>query len=315
MPLETLNVTPPFDLSITANHQTYYQREFGADRFEDGVYSRALVLDGIPLLARVTAQGDADAPRLHLEVSGEGVTAETKAMAAREVSRILGLETSMRPFYAAVQDDPFLGDATRQLYGLHPPQTGSVYEALVMAVIGQQISGTAARSIRARVVRELGIAFVVDGNEYCAFPAPEAILQAGQERLRSLGLSSRKVEYIQGIATKALEGALDHGRLSAMSNEEVVSALTGLRGVGQWTAQWVLLRALSRPDAFPGGDLALQRLLSEVYFGGRPVSEKEAALYAKQHWGSYTGFATTYLFACIRRRRVEQESGEALPGT
>lgn len=299
---------------MTANHQTYYQREFGADRFEGGVYSRALLLDGTPLLARVTAQGDADAPRLCLKVSSEAATAETKAAVAREVSRILGLETPLRPFYAAVSDDPFLGDATRQLYGLHPPQTGSVYEALVMAIIGQQISGTAARSIRARVVRELGVSFAVDGNEYCAFPAPEAMLRAGQERLRSLGLSSRKAEYIQGIAAKALEGALDYQRLSAMSNDEVVSALTGLRGVGQWTAHWVLLRALARMDAFPAGDLALQRLLSEVYFGGRAVSEKEAASFAQEHWGGYTGLATTYLFACIRRRRVEQETREILPG-
>ncbi len=308
-----LKATPPFSLHLTASHQTYYQREFGADRYDGGVYSRVLVIDDAPCLARVSAHGSPDAPGLRLELAGDGVSPQKRALAAREVARILSLDVSLGPFYEAVQNDPFLGEATRQMYGLHPPQTGSVYEALVMAIIGQQISGVAARSIRARVVRELGTPFVMEGQEHFAFPRPEALLQAGQEKLRSLGLSGRKVEYIQGIAGKALEGALEQQQISEMGNDEVVEALTSIRGVGQWTAQWVLLRALGRADAFPGGDLVLQRLIGEMYFGGRAVGEKEAVAFARERWAGYTGFATTYLFAYIRRRAL-QERGELVQG-
>jgi DNA-3-methyladenine glycosylase II len=301
----TLTPTAPFDLHLTASHQTYYQRESGADRYQDGVYSRVLLIGGSPVLAMVRFQGSADQPHLSLEMAGDGAEA-----AAQQISHMLTLDLPLRPFYTAVCDDPFLGEATRQMYGLHPPQTASVYEALVMAVIGQQISGVVARSIRARVVQALGAPLAINGHTLSAFPTPEVFLGAGPEQLRRLGLSARKAEYIMGIAARAAEGALEHGPLSRMSNQEVIEDLTHLRGVGPWTAQWVLLRALARPDAFPAGDLALRRLISEVYFDRREVTEAEASAFGRERWGGFSGLATTYMFAYIRRRRVLQEQGE-----
>ncbi|MBI2170928.1 MAG: DNA-3-methyladenine glycosylase 2 [Chloroflexi bacterium] len=310
MPSITLTPTAPFDLHLTASHQTYYQRESGADRYQDGVYSRVLLLGGSPVLAIVRFQGSADQPHLSLELAGDGASRNGAEGAVQQISHILTLDLPLRPFYAAVRDDPFLGEATRQMYGLHPPQTASVYEALVMAVIGQQISGVVARSIRARVVQALGAPLSISGHPLSAFPTPEAFLEAGPERLRVLGLSARKAEYIMGIAARAAEGALEHGPLSRMSNQEVIEDLTRLRGVGLWTAQWVLLRALARPDAFPAGDLALRRLISEVYFDGREVMEAEASAFGRERWGGFSGLATTYMFAYIRRRRVLQEQRE-----
>lgn len=310
----TLTPTAPFDLHLTASHQTYYQPESGADRYQDGVYSRVLLIDGSPWVAMVCSQGNPDQPHLSLEMVGDGVPEKAAEAAVPQISHMLTLDLPLRPFYAAVRDDPFLREATRQMYGLHPPQTASVYEALVMAVIGQQISGVVARSIRARIVKALGVPLSINGRLLFAFPTPEALLGAGPERLRSLGLSARKAEYLLGIAAAAAEGALEQGPLSRLSHQEVVEELTRLRGVGQWTAQWVLLRALARPDAFPAGDLALRRLISEVYFDGREVMETEASIFARERWGGYSGLATTYLFAYIRRRRVLQEQGEPLQG-
>ncbi|MBI4312594.1 MAG: DNA-3-methyladenine glycosylase 2 family protein [Chloroflexi bacterium] len=314
MPATTLRPTPPFDLDLTANHQTYYQTEFGADHYLNGVYSRALFLEDRPVLALARTLGNMTSPLVSVEVAGDGASPRLAELAAGEVSRMLTMNLALQPFYDSVRDDPFLGEATTRMRGLHPPQTGSVYEALVMAVIGQQISGVVARAIRARVVKELGTPFSADGGQRFTFPQPESFLAAGVERLRGLGLSARKVEYIQGIAATTLEGGLDHERISTLTNQEVVDELTRLRGVGQWTAQWVLLRALARPDAFPAGDLALQRLMSEVYFGGRKVGEKEAADFAHDRWGPFSGLATTYMFAYIRRRRVLQEQREVVQG-
>jgi DNA-3-methyladenine glycosylase II len=230
------------------------------------------------------------------------------------MSRILNVDVDLRPFYETVRDDRFLLEATHGLYGLHPPQTPSVFEALVMAVVGQQISGLVARAIRARVVRELGTPFVVDGDTVHAFPQPLAFLRAGEERLRGLGLSGRKAEYILDIASRADDQPSFFDRLRKVTNQEVVEELTRIRGVGQWTAQWVLLGALGRTDAFPAGDLALRSLLSEAYFGGRSIHEKEALEFAGKQWGDYAGLATTYLFAYIRRRRMENERRDIVQG-
>lgn len=306
MPAITLIPTPPFDLHVTASHQTYYQPEFGAEIYRDSAYSRALEVDGSLLLGVVRSVGTIEAPALTLEVLGDGVPPRATELVAQEMARMLALTVNLRPFYTATREDPFLAAATQSFYGLHPPQTASVFEALVMAIIGQQISGVVARAIRARTVRALGTSFTAGGGTVYTFPKALDFLRAGQERLRALGLSARKAEYILGIASHAADGTLDPRRLETLSNQQVVEELVQLRGVGPWTAQWVLLRALGRADAFPAGDLALRRVISQAYLGGRSIGETEAAAFAQERWGAYAGLATTYLFAYLRRRRTPE---------
>ena len=310
----TLAPTPPFDLHATARHQTYYQPQFGADAYRDGAYYRALDVDGHLLLAVVRATGTVDAPELAVGLRGDTLSSAAVEAAAQTVARILALNLDLRPFYAVAREDPFLSQAVRSFYGLHPPQTASILEALVMAITGQQISGSVARAIRARIVRELGTPFTVDGDTFHTFPNATDLLAAGQERLRALGLSTRKAEYILDIAARVADGLLDMGRLRGLGNQEVMDELVRLRGIGPWTAQWVLLRALGRSDVFPAGDLALRRALSEHYFGGRPIGVEDADAFAQERWGAYAGLATTYLFAHIRHQRVMKGGPELVQG-
>ena len=79
-----------------------------------------------------------------------------------------------------------------------------------------------------------------------------------------------------------MEGALAPGRLPELSDEQVAQRLTELRGVGQWTAQWVLIRSLGRPDALPIGDLALRRAVSKVYFGGDEINEGQLEEFSRR---------------------------------
>lgn len=94
-------------------------------------------------------------------------------------------------------------------------------------------------------------------------------------------------------------GELDLEALAALSRQEVVDRLCNLRGVGRWTAEWVMARALGRGDAFPTDDLALRRVLSNLYNGGRPLTAQEADALGER-WGGYRGIAVSYLFAGMR---------------
>jgi DNA-3-methyladenine glycosylase II len=300
----SLTPTPPFDLRVTALHQTYYQSTFGADAYLDGAYIRALEINGLSLLAVIRATGTTDSPSLSLEITGDGLLPSIRKSVAESMIRMLSLELDLRPFYAKTREDPLLYQATQSFYGLHPPQTASMFEALVMAIIGQQISGAVARTLRIRTVQALGNPLTVEGGNLHTFPNAAAFMNAGHDGLRALGHSNRKTEYILDIAARAADGQFEFDDFARLSNAEVTYRLTQLRGVGAWTAQWVMLRALGRTDPFPAGDLALQRVISQHYFDGRPVKEADAAAFGRERWGEYAGLATTYLFAYIRTLRI-----------
>ncbi len=302
--------TPPFDLDATARHQTHYQSEMGADAYHDGTYYRALEVEGRHSLALVRSTGTVEAPELTVELKGDQLPTESAEAVTHTISRILGLNLDLRPFYAVADDDPFLSKAVQTFYGLHPPQTASVFEALVTAIMGQQISGAVERAIRARAVQALGTSFTVDNDTFYIFPKATDFLEAGQDRLRSFGLSARKAEYILKVASRAANGSLDMQRLEKLSNHDVVEELVQIRGIGPWTAQSTLLSALGRSDAFPSGDLALKRVISEYYFDGAPISDDETTAFARERWGDYAGLATTYLFAYIRHNRTPRGQPE-----
>ena len=178
------------------------------------------------------------------------------------------------------------------------------------AVVGQQVSGVVARVIRDGIVTEYGTEVRMDEHVVHAFPRPQTLLAAGVDALRALKLSARKAEYVVGIAEAALQGDLDPEALAPLSDEEAVAALTGIRGIGRWTAQWTLMRALGRVDALPAGDLALQRVVGECYFDGKRLTEQELEQFAEERWKPYRGLAVTYLFSRIRQERVARESAK-----
>ena len=101
------------------------------------------------------------------------------------------------------------------------------------------------------------------------------------------------------IASDVVSGDLDLEGLRGESSQSAVEALTGIRGVGPWTAQWLLIRALGYADGFPSGDLALQRTMGLMANNGTPMTTQEAEAYSVR-WSPYRSFVTTYLFAAAR---------------
>jgi len=111
--------------------------------------------------------------------------------------------------------------------------------------------------------------------------------------------STRKAEYIIGLARLVARGAFDFNRLARLSNEEVVASLTQVRGLGRWTAEWFLCRALGRGDVCPAGDLGVRKCFARFYNRGRPLSERAIRRRARQ-WGRYQNLAIHYLLAGLR---------------
>jgi DNA-3-methyladenine glycosylase II len=213
------------------------------------------------------------------------------AMAGRVVNAGLDLT----PFYTLAADHAVLGPLTRTLHGVKPFRPSGLFEMLVTAVIEQQISLVAARHIRERLVAHFGDE--VEGEP--VFPAPETLAAAPLEHLTACGLSRRKAEYTVGVAEHIVDGSLDLERLEEAPNEEVKERLVALRGFGNWSADYVLIRGLARPDAVPVDDLAVRTIIGKwLGDGSRPSPEQTAALLAPL--APYRGLAAFYLLLASR---------------
>jgi DNA-3-methyladenine glycosylase II len=157
------------------------------------------------------------------------------------------------------------------------------FAALLSIITGQQVSALAAAAIRGRLI------------EAVAPLTPENFLAAGEDTLRAIGLSRRKVEYGQGIAEAMLSGDLDTGKLGGMDDDTVVAALTAQRGLGRWSADIYMLFALRRLDVWPAEDLAIQEALRRL----KGLDERPARVVSEEivaPWQPYRGVAALFLW-------------------
>ena len=160
------------------------------------------------------------------------------------------------------------------------------FSTLIFQVIGQQLSVRATRTILGRLEQAFG------GR----LPTPTEMLAADPEAVRSSGLSARKTATLRAVAQEFVDGRLSDETLSAMSDDDVLAALTSIPGIGPWTARGFLLVALDRPDVFLTGDLALRRAVKRAYgFDHSPTDEELLEL--AEHWRPYRSLAVSYLFA------------------
>ena len=162
------------------------------------------------------------------------------------------------------------------------------YGALLRAIVGQQLSTKAARTIYGRILELFG------GDT----PTPEQLLGASEEDLRGAGLSGRKVEYIRDLASHVTSGELELDRLVDLSDEKVIEEIVAVRGLGQWSAEMFLLFHLERPDVLSGGDLGIRRAV-QIEFGLDEMPTPERVLETGEPWRPHRSLASLYLWESL----------------
>jgi DNA-3-methyladenine glycosylase II len=245
-----LEIPQPYDFELS----TARFRDFGSDRatvWRDGGLHRVVAGREV----RVTA-----AP------GGVDVEPWSEA-AADEVGRLLGLPFDLDAFRAFAAGDPVLGAIVKAAPGFRPTMSPQAFEALVIAITTQQISLRAAASIRSGFVERFGVR-----HEHAwEFPTRERMRTARPRDFTVIGFSRAKAEYVLELA----HSGLDLDALAGLPDEEVIEAITSVRGLGRWTADWFLARHLARPRAWPAGDLGVRKAVSSFYADGRPLSIEE----------------------------------------
>ena len=211
--------------------------------------------------------------------------------AATEVSHLLGRPFDLDAFRAWAAGDAVLGRIVEALPGFRPTLTPNPFEALVIAITTQQISLRAAAAIRANFVERFGVRH----DQAWEFPTRERMREARPRHFTVLGFSRRKAEYVLELA----HSDLDLGGLASRSDSEVVAALTAIRGLGRWTADWFLARHLARPHAWPAGDLGVRKAVGTFYAAGRPLSIEEVRTMGER-FAPFQNLSAQFLLAGAR---------------
>jgi len=187
--------------------------------------------------------------------------------------------------------DPVMRDLMRRHgpCGLPSRQHSDPFKALMQAIISQQLSTKAAATIGARVMTLCG------GD----VPTPQAVERLSDEQLRAAGLSGQKTSYMRDLSRRVLDGSLALAEIESLGDEQVIDALTSVKGIGRWTAEMFLIFRLQRPDVLPIGDLGIVKAVQQNYGMRRLPSPKRLVSLGEQ-WRPYRSVACWYLWASLK---------------
>jgi DNA-3-methyladenine glycosylase II len=270
------------------------------DRWDDGAYSRVIVLGDRLTKLTVTEPADRAQPGLVISTSladaGFTQTAHTQHEAERLVDTMFGLSVDLSQFYSMAATDTVLGPLVQQFTGVKPPRFPSIFEGLINAIACQQVSLDVGIVMLNRLSQRFGAKFAPQGctEPLHAFPTPGDLSDVPPEAIRALGFSHQKSRAIVELAHRFHTSPDCLVDLDGMGNTDAVAFLSTFRGIGRWSAEYVLLRAMGRLDVFPGDDVGAQNNLTRLYgLDSRPGYSEIGELTAR--WRPFQGLAYFHL--------------------
>jgi DNA-3-methyladenine glycosylase II len=184
--------------------------------------------------------------------------------------------------------DPIMGEIIKKAGPLSWVQDESYFFSLTSSIVGQQLSVKAARTIWQRFEA------LLEGGKV----TPDNILALSDQSIRDVGVSWQKISYIKDLAQKTLESGILFEQFDIMTDEEIITELVKVKGIGRWTAEMFLMFRMQRPDVFSYSDLGLRRGLQKVYQLKVEPTEKQAESIVKK-WSPYKTIGSQYLWKSL----------------
>ena len=296
-----LTPTPPYSFDLTVHRFVRFKDEI-VDRVTPRQYQRLLSVDGKLALATVTDEGTPARPYLRVELQGKGKVDLDRPEFATQLRHILCTDLDLQPFYRLTKKDELLATITPRFRGLKLVQSPTVFEALVMAVLSQQVNLTFAYSIKKELVETFGETWRVNGELHYTFPSPARFAEQQEEDLLRFRLSRAKAGTLVRLGQAFASGTIQDETLTTLSDDTVIEQLTQIKGIGRWSADIALMRGLARVDAFPGGDLGVVKYVAQGLLGkAEKATEAEMRAFAER-WKPYRGLALIYCYAELMRQ-------------
>lgn len=295
MQIETiLHPTPPYDFDLSFGYLGPNCPDPIA-HFDGNVYERVWPF-GMDrnVYFRLQSLGTIDYPELQLILDAPEISDEDVECCIRHIRKILSLDLDLAAFYDAIKADPILIEHCLKNRGLKPVLEPNLFEALTWAIIGQQVNLNFACQVKLGMLERFAKRWDMDRKDFYQYPEPSDLAGKNPDRWREFKCSRRKAEYIIGLADN-IQNGLNLDDLRKLPDEEIVDRLVQIRGIGRWTAEYVLIQGFGRWDTLPVGDAGLQNGIKRVYgFEAKPTAKELLAM--AENWRPYRGLATYYLW-------------------
>jgi DNA-3-methyladenine glycosylase II len=289
----------PKEFSFAENLK-YLKRSTNECLFEvkdNKIYKVVQIGDETPLIEVSADQNEV----LHIRFLGDSIPTHKwiRTAVALYVSEWFDLETDLVPFYDLAKGDLLLQQPVSEFYGLRTIGIPDLFEALCWGIIGQQINLTFAYTLKRRLVEKFGRYIEWKGQKYWLFPTPETIAVLTVSDLADLKMTVRKSEYLIGVAQLITEGKLSKQLLlETGGHKKAEKMLVSIRGIGPWTANYVLMRCLRFPSAFPIDDVGLHNAIKHLT-GAERKPTKEEIIKLSSTWTNWESYATFYLWRVL----------------
>lgn len=288
-----LEPVSPFRLDLTV--WTLRRRPDNAvDRWDGQTYRRVLSLADGCMEVAVTQVGPPEAAQLLVMVEGQPLRTPLRTAVTSALERLLGLSIDMAAFYRFAARQKQLGPLARRFQGMKPPRFATIFEGILNAIACQQVTLTLGIRLLNRLAATYGPTIYKNVDVAHAFPRPQDLAGLRPEDLRLLGFSRQKGQAMIDLARLITEGQMDLDELAERPDNEAIERLRSLRGVGRWTAEYVLLRGLGRINIFPGDDVGARNNL-ERWLGLTESLNYEGVRHTLTPWHRFGGLIYFHL--------------------
>lgn len=298
----TLHPVPPFRLDLTV-WALRRRPENILDRWDGQIYHRALLLDSQIAEVAVEQTGSAAHPRLMVTAQAKSRAGNLESALRSTIENMLGLKIDLRDFYAFAAKQKIFRTLTNAFRGFKPVRYPTIFEALLNAISCQQVSLNVGMMLLNRLAQNFGRAPAANPSaRSCPSPADLAGIAPGS--LHAFGYSQNKERAILELSRAVASGELDLESFRALDDAAALEKLLAIRGVGRWSAEYVLLRGMGRLNIFPGDDVGGWRNLQKhLHLRARPDYAKTRKLLAS--WKNYAGLLYLhFLLDGLRSRAV-----------
>ncbi|MCS5712266.1 DNA-3-methyladenine glycosylase 2 [Candidatus Berkiella aquae] len=276
------------------------------DNWDGQFYKRVMLVGKRPILVCIV-QKNIKAPTLTI-TTHHAVSDVEMSLLKKEIKRLFSLSCDLKKFYQVAAGHPKLHYLAKSFIGLKPPRFLTIFEACCNAVACQQLSLNVGIELLNRLAIHYGRKVRYEQKTYYAFPTATRIAKCAPKALQALGFSLRKANTLIQIA-KTLQNKDDElqVQMSLMTNDEIAEYLKKIKGIGRWSAEYILLRGLGRINIFPGDDIGAQKNLKR-YFNLTKELDYDVVMKVLQPWSPYAGFVYFHLLLDNLNRSFDKTS-------